>query len=354
MLAEVLLLAFLASPPAAAPDMGHSVTFQSVEGLRFAVRSGGLPGPSVVFESVDSDPVPDEWDTVLIQGVLPDPGIGLQVLKSGAQSWEPLTVHRFPGGRFWARARMPRSPGFLRLRALNIGVRRNHVIELYGIEVFVDQPQVPGGSPVPPRGPEDPSAPRPLVHSRGEWGAAPPTEPYSPDPLAWRITLHHSDGRYTTSLSESFGETQFIQDFHQRGRGWIDIGYHFIIDPLGNILEARPEGVLGAHTLANNEGNIGIVILGTYHQPKNDLTTPAQLEALVALGRYLVKRYGVDPSSLKGHRDYKNTDCPGDKAYVAIADLRKAFAGGPVPAPPPKKRRAPKTPALISSVPDWD
>ncbi|OGR97958.1 MAG: hypothetical protein A2V88_14935 [Elusimicrobia bacterium RBG_16_66_12] len=354
MRAELLLLAALAAAPAGAHDAGHSVTFKSVEGVRFSVRSSGASGPRVIFESADSDPVPEEWDTVLVQGVLPDPGVNLQVLKAGATDWETLSVHRFPGGRFWAKARTARAPGALRLRALDAGVRRSHEVEVFGIEVFVDQPQVPGGAPLPPRGPEDPSAPRPFVHARAEWGAVQPTEPYSPDPLVWRITLHHSDGRHTETLAESLDEAKFIQDFHQHGRGWIDIGYHFIVDPSGNILEARPEGVLGAHTLANNEGNIGIVLLGTYHPPKNDRPTQTQLEALVALGRYLVKRHGIDPESLKGHRDYKKTDCPGNKSYVAIADLRKAFAGGPVPVPPAKKRRTAKAPALISAAPDWD
>lgn len=341
MRAEALLLALLAASPAAAQDVGLPVTFRSVDGARFDVRSSGVDAPRVVYESADSDPVPEEWDTVLVQGVMPDPSVVLQVLKKGETKWETLAVHRFPEGRFWAKARAPRAPGSLRLRALDAGVRRDHSVEIFAIEVFVDLPPVREAAPAPPRGRGDPSTPRPLVHARAEWGAAPPTEPYSPDPQAWRLTLHHSAGKHTRTLAESLAEARFIQDFHQHGRGWIDIGYHFIVDPMGNILEARPEGVLGAHTLSNNSGNLGIVVLGTYHAPENDRLVPAQLEALVALGRYLVKRYGVEPSALKGHRDYRKTDCPGDTAYVAIEDLRKAFAGL-------------KRPALPSGAPFWD
>ena len=354
MLAKSTLLAVLFAGSATAHDTGRTVTFHSVEGARFSVRRETSPGPRVVFESEDSDPVLEPWDTVLVQGLLPERGISLQVLRSGESGWEALEIHPFPGGRFWGKARLSRAAGSLRLRALDTGVRRDHEVSLFGIEVFADEPQAPGLSPVPPRGPEDPSAQRPLVHLRAEWGASAPAEAYFPDPLPWRVTLHHSDGRYTRTLAESLEEAKFIQDFHQRGRGWIDIGYHFIIDSAGNIIEARPEGVLGAHTLANNEGNIGIVLLGTYHPPTNDRTTKAQLEALVALGRYLVTRYGIDPESLKGHRDYKKTLCPGDKAYPTILELRKAFAGGPIPVPPAKKRRAPKIQALLSTAVDWD
>ena len=99
------------------------------------------------------------------------------------------------------------------------------------------------------------------------------------------------------------------------------------MDPVGNVIEARPLETLGAHTLNNNEGNVGIVLLGLYHAPRNDKPTAAQLASVGELGRFLVKRFGIDPDSLKGHRNYKKTDCPGDLAYDRLAELRGAFAG---------------------------
>lgn len=337
----------LAAAPARAHDEGHSVTFGSVEGARFAVSSGG-PGPSVVYESAESDPIPDDWDTVLIQGESPDPGIAFQVSRPGASAgWQTLTVKRFPGGRFWAKTRTPKGSGPLKLRALDAGAKTAHDVDVYGVEVFVDSPAPAGGPAAPPRGPQDPSAARPLVHGRAEWGAVTPAEPYSPDPLPWRVTLHHTDGKYTRTLAESEAEARFIQDFHIHGRGWNDIAYHFLVDPEGNILEGRPEGVLGAHTLSNNEGNVGIVLLGTYHPPVNNRPTRAQLESVAALGRYLVTRYGIDPKSLKGHRDYKQTDCPGNLAYAKLDDLRLAFAGLPLPpAVASRPRKKAKLPPL--------
>ncbi len=315
-----------------AEDAGQPVTFGSRSSESFPVQAFGA-GPRVVFDSGASDPIAAPWNTVLIQGFLPDPAVTFEAKRAGGgpPDWTRLEMHRFPNGRFWARARATPGPGRLRLRALDTGVSRDHAVEVYSVETFVANPESSEASIPPSRGPKDPGAQRPFVHPRAEWKAVPATEPYTPDPLPWRITLHHSDGRYTQTLQESLDEVRFIQDFHIHGRGWIDIAYHFAVDPLGNIIEGRPEGMLGAHTLDDNEGNVGIVLLGNYHPPVNNRPTVPQLAAVAALGRYLVARYGISPDTLKGHRDYKVTDCPGDRAYATLPALRRALVGAPAP-----------------------
>jgi hypothetical protein len=352
-----VLAAVAAAAPAFAHDSGMSVTFSAAKTAHFSVAARG-PGPSVVYESGVSDPIPDAWDTVLIQGVLPDPAVAFQMSRPADSSgWQTLAVHRFADGRFWAKAAVAKASGPLRLRALDTGAAAGSEVDVYGVEVFASEPAGAASPAAPPRGPQNPEASRPAVHDRAEWGAVAPTEPYTPDPLPWRITLHHSDGKYTRTLEESKAEARFIQDFHIHGRGWIDIAYHFLVDPEGNILEGRPEGILGAHTLSNNEGNVGIVLLGTYHPPLNNRPTQAQLDAVAALGRYLVARYGIDPQSLKGHRDYKQTDCPGDLAYAKLDGLKLAFAGLPMPpAVVTRSRRALRAAALVARLgaPSWD
>lgn len=328
-----LLLAALLLPAAArAQDMGADVHFGARHGASFAVTAAPTsPGGSarVLFDSGDSDAIRGDWDTMLIHGVLPDPNVRFMALRpGGAQVWVELQVKRFPDGRFWAKGTFLRGAGAVRLRAVDAGVAVDHEVEVYGAEVYDASAAEAPAPAAPARGPVDPGAVPPLTHARSEWSAKPPKEPWTPDPMPWRITLHHSDGRYTQSLAESLAEAGFIQDFHQNGRGWNDIAYHYLVDPLGNVIEGRPLGMLGAHTLNNNEGNVGIVLLGTYHAPKNDQPTAAQLKAVADIGRFLVKRFGIDPATLKGHRDYKSTDCPGDLAYPRLSELRKAFAGG--------------------------
>lgn len=333
-----LLAALLLAAPAAAGDLGSEVTFSRQRGAQFSVQANS--GRRVVYDSGASALPDGEWDTLLIQGVMPDASISFSAARDGAAlTWVGLQVKRFPDGRFWAKGQFPKAVGALRLRAVADGAKIDHEVSLFGAEVFASGPDVSSAPEIPSRGPIDPGAAPPPVHGRAEWNALPPTNPLSPDPLPWRVTLHHTDGRYTSSLAESLREAGFIQDFHQNGRKWSDIAYHYLVDPLGNIIEGRPLETLGAHTLNNNEGNVGIVLLGTYHAPKNERTTPAQLAAVAAIGRFLVKRFGIDPGALKGHRDYKATDCPGDLAYPKLAELRTAFGADPSPIPPAVRKR---------------
>lgn len=354
MRAELALAAALLATAASAGDLGEELSFRSGRAVGFQVLSGPS-APRVLFDSGDSEAPAGEWETLLIQGESPDPGVRFQAGRTRwTDPWVDLTVHRRADGRFWARGRFPKGSGAVRLRALDAGVASDHEVVIYSAEVYSSAPDAPAGAVPPARGPADPAAAPPAMSTRADWGARAPSAPFSPDPLPWRVTLHHSDGRFTKSLAESLAEARFIQQFHQEGRGWSDVGYHYLVDPLGNILEGRPLGTLGAHTLSNNEGNVGIVLLGAYHPPRGDQATAAQLAAVASIGRFLVRRFGVDPDSLKGHRDYKKTDCPGDMTYPKLAELRRAFAAPPQPAP---VKRAPARPRRLPELavsPDWD
>ncbi len=349
----IAALLLLLSGAASAQDVGADVHFAAGRGAKFSVTARGTA--PVLYDSGLSDPIPESWDVMLIQGVMPDPAVRFAAMRPGGSTvWVELQVTRFPDGRFWAKGRFQKGAGPVRLRALDAGVSRDHEVTVYSAEVFADEPAAPEtGSPPPARGPQDPAAPAPPTHGRAEWNAKPPKEPYSPDPLPWRVTLHHTDGRRTTALADSLAEAGFIQNFHQNGRGWNDIAYHFLVDASGNVIEGRPLGALGAHTLNNNEGNVGIVLLGTYHAPRNDAASRAQLDAVASIGKYLVARYGIDPASLKGHRDYKKTDCPGDLAYPKLDELRRAFAGLP-PLPSPSARKPARPVILPAERPDFD
>lgn len=95
------------------------------------------------------------------------------------------------------------------------------------------------------------------------------------------------------------------------GRGWSDIGYHYIIYRDGSVHEGRNVNVSGAHCTGHNSHSIGIVYVGGMDaqnkQPK-DTRTEAQKTALLCLLLDLRKLY--PKASIRGHRDFAAKDCP--------------------------------------------
>ena len=170
--------------------------------------------------------------------------------------------------------------------------------------------------------------PKPTIISREEWGAEDPKRAYSYHPYFDKLTLHHAACCSADDIEEGKNQVYWIQDFHQNGRGWNDIGYHFLIDRAGNIYQGRPETVIGAHVGGENTGNIGVCLLGCYHPPETSYSCTQEItsesrEAVVRLFSWISDTYGQNPSLLLGHRDYfGTTSCPGDNIWIELPRYR--------------------------------
>ncbi len=210
-------------------------------------------------------------------------------------------------------------------------VTRGDVILLSGGLMFPDEEVYPQGV-LPPKILKSLQVEKPRIITRAEWGAHPPKYEYRNQPYFDKLTLHHAAGWAARSLEEGKKQVLAIQEFHQEGRGWNDIGYHFVVDMAGNIYQGRPETVVGAHVGGANTGNTGVCILGCYHPPEpnfncNDQMTPETKRALVHLYAWICDAYGVDPKVLLGHRDYfGTTSCPGDNVEPLIPPMRADIA----------------------------
>lgn len=282
---------------------------------------------SVFFETPFSEAPAAGYELVLLQGEMPDAGVSVELVVkaksffSAPARYDSEAFRRFPDGRFWARYRVPLTRQPLKLSLVNRGAKSQSSVTIYETELLLaaeakeEAPPQPAGPYIP-----DPElffpkeGPFKLVR-RADWQAAPPTEPYTPHTPRY-FTLHHTAAHYPANYQAAVAEMQFIQDFHQHGRGWIDIAYHFLIDPAGNIFEGRPIKVLGAHVKNRNTANIGISIMGDYHPPKHDPFTPASQDSFISIGRYLRDTYEVPVSSFYAHRDIGSTTCPGDDLYA--------------------------------------
>lgn len=100
------------------------------------------------------------------------------------------------------------------------------------------------------------------------------------------------------------------------GRGWSDIGYHFLIDRDGKIGRGRAVEKIGAHVRGHNKDSIGIALIGGHGAGADDSPedhfTDQQLAALRGLIEDLKGKYG--DLRVVGHNRYANKGCPGFRA----------------------------------------
>lgn len=104
------------------------------------------------------------------------------------------------------------------------------------------------------------------------------------------IVLHCSaslngDGRITANVIDAW----------HRQRGWLMIGYHYVIEVDGLVVPGRPESMVGAHCRGQNEHSIGVCLVGY------DRFTTAQWHGLNRLLVDLLERY--KDADVVGHRD---------------------------------------------------
>lgn len=100
-----------------------------------------------------------------------------------------------------------------------------------------------------------------------------------------------------------------IRRWH-KGKGWRDIGYHYVIRRDGTVEDGRALEDEGAHTLGHNKASIGICLVGGIGDNlKPDANfTHLQYVELYNLVDYLRAKY--PDVAIHGHRDFARKACP--------------------------------------------
>ncbi|MBR5913905.1 MAG: N-acetylmuramoyl-L-alanine amidase [Selenomonadaceae bacterium] len=113
-----------------------------------------------------------------------------------------------------------------------------------------------------------------------------------------------------------------LQEIHRMhlGNGWAGVGYHFIVHKNGVIEHARPIDRIGAHSYKHNRYTVGICMTGNYNIGVPTREQTLATEKLVAA---LCQNYDIVPSitTIVGHRDLCDTDCPGFNVYPRLPEL---------------------------------
>ncbi len=158
------------------------------------------------------------------------------------------------------------------------------------------------------------------------WGSVPADASRARRHAIERITVHHgglafAPGRDTAEYLRA------LQAWSRRDRLWIDVPYHFVIDPAGRVYEGRDIAFAGdTNTDYDPAGHALVVVLGNF-----EVEEPGerQLAALVSVLAHLSATYQVPPGRIGGHRDHAaNTACPGRNLarYLDDGTLREAVA----------------------------
>lgn len=184
---------------------------------------------------------------------------------------------------------------------------------------------------------------KPSIIPKDQWGSMKegetfnnyPFDPYSQGPLGdpRAITIHHTampGGANPPNSEEDKKKLLEIQHMHV-GKGWGDVGYHFLIGSEGSIYQGRPLPWMGTHAPPNSY-NIGVNVIGDFHT--KEYPNAQQLAALIRVTSWLCDTYDIDPLSkidifgqsnlaVVGHRDWGATACPGDRFYALLPSIRE-------------------------------
>ncbi|MBA2446492.1 MAG: N-acetylmuramoyl-L-alanine amidase, partial [Chloroflexi bacterium] len=202
------------------------------------------------------------------------------------------------------------------------------------------------------------------------------------------LVVHHTATE--NEYDDPAAEIRAIYTYHTVTQGFGDIGYNLLIDDRGQAYEGRlgreadPMGgldrevlsrdVVAGHAYGYNWGSVGIAVLGTFgalsaDDPRSLAAAEPSVTALMTLEEalaFVAARHGLDPTermaflrarspsgddalwrddlaAISGHRDCVPTECPGERLYARLPELRERVAArlGP-PGPRARITRGPE------------
>lgn len=117
---------------------------------------------------------------------------------------------------------------------------------------------------------------------------------------SWKyIVLHHSE---TDNINKK-DCFDAIREYHIKHNGWSEIGYHLVLELVGDqptVRLGRPLSTAGAHTVGMNHEAIGICVVGNFDHYKPE---PALWNLELQIVRTLMQLYSIPKDKVVGHRE---------------------------------------------------
>lgn len=135
-----------------------------------------------------------------------------------------------------------------------------------------------------------------------------------PDSRITRLVIHHDAGANPPSHPQQV-EKRLLSYYKQHGGLF---PYHFAIDPAGVVYKCNAVSSVLPHAKGANRDGVGIMLMGYFHPPHNEVPTAAQIESLHLLVIELWKQ--LPGRAVVGHRQVQGsaTACPGDGGMAAL------------------------------------
>lgn len=149
---------------------------------------------------------------------------------------------------------------------------------------------------------------------KAAWGGREPSGALTSHRIE-RMTVHHTGLTYADLRAPA--RVRAAQGLHMDDRGWVDLAYHFLVDANGNVYEGRPVTAVGdTGTNYDPTGHFLVCAEGDFN---NQAISAAQVAAVADVLAWGAVHFGVDPATIRGHRDWASTSCPGDNFYPTIS-----------------------------------
>lgn len=136
--------------------------------------------------------------------------------------------------------------------------------------------------------------------------------------IEWQGALIHHSATSSTTTAKS------IRDYHVKERGWLDVGYHGLIEMTlaggFRFVAGRSLSVAGSHCPGKNKTHLGLCLIGNFMHGTPPI---AQLEVAAEVLAEWCVAFDFGPEEIYPHFAFRQTECPGT---VDILGLRERVA----------------------------
>lgn len=122
-----------------------------------------------------------------------------------------------------------------------------------------------------------------------------------------KIIWHHSAVNSTGNQLKGINNYHRQKHFPKSKLGY-HVGYHYLIEYSGEVIQTRNENEKGFHARGQNQNSIGICMSGNFSL---FLPSKEQKENIKLLISQIMKRWNIPAERIKTHRQYNATECPG-------------------------------------------